>query len=103
MPGTAELLGEAREEHEQVKALVAEVQGMDAADAALPAKVRELKDAVLHHAGEEEREIFPKAEELGADELERLGARLADRKRQLSEGVLHKATRAVKKGFRRAA
>lgn len=101
--GARPLLEEAHEEHQQVKELVAEVQGMDPVDPGLPKKLRELKDAVLHHAGEEEREMFPKAEELGADELERLGERLEERKQALSEGLVARTKRAVKKGIRKAA
>jgi hemerythrin superfamily protein len=84
--GEAErLVQEAEEEHQEAKELLAEIQGMDPGAADLVERVKELKQAVLHHATEEEHEMFPLAkEELGAEELGRLGRELAERKKALA-------------------
>jgi hemerythrin superfamily protein len=72
VPKAAPLLREAHEEHEQVKSLVAEMQSADAESVA--EKVKELRQAVLHHATEEERDMFPLAETLGREKLQQLGS-----------------------------
>lgn len=79
------LAHESRGEHQQVRDLLAALQEMDPADEALGSKVEELRDAVLHHAvEEEERRMLPKAEAaLGEDALARLGEELRARKTQL--------------------
>jgi hemerythrin superfamily protein len=44
-----------------------------------------LKDLVEHHAGEEEKEMFPKARKvMDRSELQELGRRLEQRKHELS-------------------
>src|SRR5919109_527332 len=85
----APLLKEAHKEHERVKTLVAEMQSAEDDD--LAAKVQELRDAVVHHATEEEREMFPLAKTLGAAKLDDLGAELRDRKEALTTGLLARA------------
>jgi len=48
------------------------------------AKAKVLKDLVEHHAGEEEKEMFPRARKLmDKDELQTLGEQLARRKEEL--------------------
>ena len=85
------------------EALVAEAQGMSMDADEVLETVRELRDAVVHHATEEEREMFPVAQEgLGA-QLEELGKQMAARKRQLATSGLQKAKRAVKKVLRKSA
>ena len=99
-----ELVDEAHEEHEEVKTLVADLQGMNATDEAATAKCRELREAVLHHATEEEQEMFPLAErEFGAEEIMRLGHELQERKMELLKGALPRLKRALKKGARKVA
>ena len=41
--------------------LVAEAQGLDVASDELTANVRQIRDAVVHHATEEEQEMRPAA------------------------------------------
>ncbi|HEV8308700.1 MAG TPA: hemerythrin domain-containing protein [Methylomirabilota bacterium] len=98
------LVDESREEHEQVKSLVAEMQGFRAGEEALTAKVRELRDTVLHHASEEEAEMFPKVHEhMSEAELEDLGERMRERKQALLNGMLARARRAVMARLRKVA
>jgi hemerythrin superfamily protein len=81
-----ELVLEAGEEHKQVKTLLAELEGLDPDDATFDAKMKVLKDNIEHHVEEEEGEMFPHAQkELGSDELEQLGQRIAARKEQLQQ------------------
>lgn len=75
---------ESFEEHKIVKTLLGELAGMKPQDEQYDAKVTVLQEGVEHHADEEERELFPDAEELLGDEgLERLGAEMEDRKEEL--------------------
>jgi iron-sulfur cluster repair protein YtfE (RIC family) len=102
-PAAARLVTEAEAEHKKVDALVAEAHGMDAVSDEILRKVRELREAVVHHATEEEQEMFPVAEKDLGQELTRLGAALEKRKRELKTSRLQKAKRAVKKTIRKIA
>jgi hemerythrin superfamily protein len=102
VPKAAPLLEEAHEEHEHVKSLVAEMQSADDA-AAVAEKVKKLRQAVLHHATEEEREMFPLAEALGRAKLRQLGEQLHARKQQVKNGLVGRAKRALKRAARKAA
>ena len=66
-------------------------------------KVEALRDAVVHHATEEEREMFPVAEEGLGDRLQELGEQMAARKKELQTSRLQKAKRMVKKALRKTA
>jgi hypothetical protein len=74
---------EAVEEHHVVDMVLPEMN--DGADPEeLKAKAKVLKDLVEHHADEEEKEMFPRARKvLDREELRDLGARLAQRKKEL--------------------
>ena len=99
--GGQSLVSEAKAEHKKVDSLVAEAQGMSMDTEEVMEKVEELRDAVIHHATEEEREMFPVAEDgLGEQQLEELGEQLAARKKELLTSRLQKAKRAVKKALR---
>ena len=101
--GGKSLVTEAESEHKQVDRIVAEAQGMAMASDEVTQKVRELRDAVLHHATEEEQEMFPIAEAGLREQLSDLGEQLAARKKELATSRLQKAKRAVKKTVRQAA
>jgi iron-sulfur cluster repair protein YtfE (RIC family) len=103
IPRGRTLVAEARDEHEEVDKLVAEAQGLDVASAELTAKVREIRDAVVHHASEEEGEMFPAAERELGEELTELGRRLQERKRELATSTVQRAKRSVKKTLRKIA
>jgi hemerythrin superfamily protein len=101
--GGESLVNEAESEHKQVDSLVAEAQGMTMATDKVAQKVRELRDAVIHHATEEEQEMFPIAEAGLREQLSELGEQLAARKKELATSRLQRAKRAVKKAVRKAA
>jgi hemerythrin superfamily protein len=102
VPKATKLLKEAHEEHKAVKALVAQMQSEDEPDA-LASTVDELREAVLHHATEEERAMFRLAEQLGREKLLDLGEELQARKLQLKRGFVGRAKRGFKRAIRRAA
>lgn len=76
------LVPEATVEHAGVKALIAELEGVDPDGEMYDAKVKVLSEYVKHHVKEEETEMFPKAKSSSLD-LAELGARMASRKEEL--------------------
>jgi hemerythrin superfamily protein len=97
------LVSEAKSEHRKVDRLVAKAQGADMGSDDADARVQELKEAVLHHATEEEQEMFPVAESSLGAELMDLGQQLEARKRELSRSRVQGAKRAIKKAIRKVA
>jgi hemerythrin superfamily protein len=77
------LVAEGLEEHTVAKRLIAEAQQLDPSDEQWPAKVKVLIESVEHHAGEEEKEMFPKIRSAKITDLEVLGTQLEKRKREL--------------------
>jgi hypothetical protein len=78
LAGVAMLADEAIEEHQRVKELLAEIDGLDANSAGTKTKVAELERCVQHHVTEEETEVFPALEvRCSAGDLEDLGEKLA--------------------------
>jgi hemerythrin superfamily protein len=77
------LILEAREEHKIVKTLLAELDAIESDDTEGDAKMKVLKDSVLHHAEEEEEQIFPIFESLDREEKSRIAERLSERKQEL--------------------
>ena len=79
-----ELFFEAKEEHHVVDMVLPEVRETEPQAEEFQAKAKVLKELVLHHAKEEEKEMFPRARKLmSRDELTDLGERLQQRKREL--------------------
>src|ERR1700682_1139373 len=76
---------EAKEEHHVVKLVLPEVkEGDTVAGEEFAAKAKVLKELVEHHAGEEEKEMFPRARKvLGKNALRELGDRMQERKQEL--------------------
>ncbi|HVS75608.1 MAG TPA: hemerythrin domain-containing protein [Steroidobacteraceae bacterium] len=79
----AHLVAEARVEHASLKDLIGQIEDREQMDEQYEAKVRVLGEYVKHHVGEEESELFPRLERSSLD-LEALGERLEERKRELS-------------------
>jgi len=100
--GGQSLVSEAESEHKTVDALVAEAQGMSMETDEVVQKVKELRDAVVHHATEEEGEMFPVAEKGLGEQLMELGEQMAARKRELATSRVQKAKRVLKKAVRKA-
>jgi hemerythrin superfamily protein len=78
-----DMVAESLEEHNKVKTLLNEMEGMSSAED-FEDKLEELIDNVEHHAeDEEESKMFPKVRELvSAAELDKLGAQLQAAKGQ---------------------
>ena len=75
---------EAIEEHHVVDLVVPEASDGESTEE-LQAKAKVLKDLVEHHAGEEEKQMFPRARKLfDKEQLRDLGERMQMRKEQLS-------------------
>jgi hemerythrin superfamily protein len=79
-----DLVAEAMEEHHVVTTLMDELQGLDPTDERYDAKFKVLMEHVAHHIEEEEGEMFPEAEEVLGERLERLGTQMQERKQQLT-------------------
>jgi hemerythrin-like domain-containing protein len=76
------LVPEARVEHAGVRALIAQLEGVEPDGEMYDAKVKVLSEYVKHHVKEEHNEMFPQAKATALDMVE-LGARMAARKEDL--------------------
>jgi hypothetical protein len=81
------LVAEAVEEHHVVTTLMEELKGLDPKDQRYDAKFKVLMENVRHHIEEEEGEMFPEAEEVLDDGLERLSQQMHERKEQLTASL----------------
>jgi hemerythrin-like domain-containing protein len=80
-PKAKDLVLEAYEEHHVVDTVMAELEGLDVTDETWGAKATVMKENVEHHIEEEETEMFKQARQVfDRQELEDLGARMAQRK-----------------------
>jgi hemerythrin superfamily protein len=82
-----DLVAEAIEEHHVVTTLMEELKGLDPKDERYDAKFTVLMENVEHHIEEEEGEMFPEAEEVLGDRLERLSQQMQERKQQLTASM----------------
>jgi hemerythrin-like domain-containing protein len=84
------LYQESLEEHHVADVVLTEIAASDPQSEVFSAKAKVLKEVVEHHAQEEEKEMFPRARRaMEASELNELGTRMHERKRELeaaSEG-----------------
>ena len=78
-----ELVKESLEEHQTVKALIQELRHMGPDDKTFDAKFKELMRNVEHHVEEEEREMFPLAEEELEEDMEDLMEEMQELKEQI--------------------
>jgi hemerythrin superfamily protein len=79
-----DLMNEAQVEHQSAKDLIEQLEGMDATDPLYPATFTVLCEYVLHHAKEEEDEMFPSAKKAKVD-LDELGEQIQARKEELTQ------------------
>ena len=84
VPETQGLLKEAKAEHQEAKDLIAQIQGLGAADAVMDTLVTRLNVAVEHHVKEERDELFPKAKAAAGLDLGALGEQLRKRQQELA-------------------
>lgn len=77
------LVRESEREHQEVKELVAEIEGAPRPDDKL---MLDLEDAVLHHVNEEREKMFPQARKAQNLDLMRLADQLEQRKSELLAG-----------------
>ena len=78
---------EATEEHELAEQVLDSLGETDVTDERFGAKAKVLKDLVLHHAQEEEKEMFPRVKKLFDNEaLAEMGERLATLKQAILAG-----------------
>jgi hemerythrin superfamily protein len=81
---SSKIVRESFEEHKIVETLLEELSGITPDDDQYDAKVTVLREAVEHHAKEEEDDLFPEAEDLfSTEELEAMGAEIEDRKEEI--------------------
>jgi iron-sulfur cluster repair protein YtfE (RIC family) len=79
-----EKVNEAGREHQLVKDLLGQMGGMDTCGDAFEVTLRELKWNIQHHVEEEENEMFVwMTQRMSADQLEDLGRRLHEKKKDL--------------------
>ena len=85
---------EGYEEHHVVDLLMGELEDLDVSDESWGAKAVVMKENVEHHMEEEEGEMFAKARQVfDRQELEDLGARMAERKESAQRELGVPATR----------
>ena len=77
-----DLMNEASVEHETAKMLIDQLENMEPDDPNYYATFTVLGEYVMHHVKEEEGEMFPQAKKSDID-LEALGSRMQERKREL--------------------
>jgi hemerythrin-like domain-containing protein len=80
---TKGLIGEALEEHAEVKQMLLEIRKLSPRSDEWSDRILELKEAGQHHVDEEESKIFPAARNaLDEDRLEELGRRMQQMKKE---------------------
>ncbi|MCT7952121.1 hemerythrin domain-containing protein [Ancylothrix sp. C2] len=86
---TEKFLDEAEEEHVETKVLLEEISRMEPTASGFKKKVMQLKEAVMHHVQEEEREILPMVQEAMSDgELEGLADEFLEAKIRVKEDLM---------------
>jgi hemerythrin-like domain-containing protein len=80
-PKAEDIVLEGYEEHHVVDVLMGELESLDVTDERWGAKALVMKENIEHHIEEEEGEMFRQARRVfDADELDRLGRRMEERK-----------------------
>ena len=99
-PDAERLVAEAFEEHRLVKQLLRKLSKGRPGSTSFDATFKVLKENVLHHAQEEERDIFVQAwDTMSSSDLDALGREMAERKHELG-GRLHQPKRLMAKAKR---
>ncbi len=88
IPEAADLVREARTEHQLVNDLCNEIARLDPNDRDYVAKVEVLRENVEHHVVEEESEMLPLAKKhLSGDRLEKIGDQLEHRREEILKQI----------------
>jgi hemerythrin superfamily protein len=85
---TRDVIAEALEEHQTVDQILEDMSMLSPNDGDFQDRLEELKENLEHHIGEEEDEMFPKAEELcGEKRLNEMGRQMQQIKLGRSKGA----------------
>lgn len=79
-----ELLDHAKEEHQQAKDLIAQIEGLPQAGPDMDQLVAKLAQVIEHHVKEEREKIFSKARSAKGLDLVQIGEQLAQRQQELT-------------------
>ena len=79
-----QLVADSRLEHEHVRELMIELQGIDLDEVEFEVKFHDLMGIVREHVAEEENAMFPEAEQMLAGQLEDLMDHMVELKQQLT-------------------
>jgi hemerythrin superfamily protein len=93
VPGAADVVAEAEDEHQQAKLLIARIREAGAANDTIDQLIAELARAVEDHVKEERDELFAKARSAPGLDLAALGMQLKDRQVQLMQQMSHTKAR----------
>ena len=91
------LLAISQSEHRAIDDQLAVVLRTDTGGPDFATEVKMLAATLHHHAGEEERLMFPQSHALGEEALEALGTRMEQRKRQLENSTVTLTLRKAKR------
>ncbi len=91
------LLAISQSEHRAIDDQLAVVLRTDTGGPDFATEVKMLAATLHHHAGEEERLMFPQSHALGEEALEALGAQMEQRKRQLENSTVTQTLRKAKR------
>jgi len=74
------------EEHRTVDQMIEQLKGMKVDEPRYDQLMREMRENVEHHMEEEESEMLPQAQQdLGSEEMDRLGQQMQQRRQQLMQ------------------
>ena len=91
------LLAISQAEHRAIDDQLAVVLRTDTDGPDFATEVKMLAATLHHHAGEEERLMFPRSHALGEEALEALGTRMEERKKQLENSTVTRNLRKAKR------
>jgi iron-sulfur cluster repair protein YtfE (RIC family) len=91
------LLAISQSEHRAIDDQLAVVLRTDTGGPDFATEVKMLAATLHHHAGEEERLMFPQSHALGEEALEALGTQMEQRKRQLESSTVTQTLRKAKR------
>ena len=86
---------EAEEEHNIVDWIIAQMKKLSPGDENYDAKFTTLKENVEHHIEEEEKEMFPEAEEKLGKQIDALGKKMLERKEALTRRTVSSSSRSA--------